>query len=483
MSATSLTADRSVFERYLDDVVASAAATGGQVELPDHPQPVIQPGDLERALNNPRVLFSSTDQGESRERLRLLCTFALWLRYSPPGHVPPHLASRAARLRFTVWTLPPRMNWEQWRSLTLKWSWSPRDDLPRSQEGDYLPLSRDMVLAEAQAARDDWLARLNAWEDDPWLAARHQREPRKLESDLRWLTTTWPRPRRGEPDWPGGPSCLKLEPKGVKDRSAYRRVATDLAELHWLPRGSLHSASAALLPERPVIRLLTWLFPLAALTVVGLFAATLLPATALAVVGLSVDTLVSAAVWSALILLTLGFVAAGLMPSRLIGLALLRIPAAAAVGQVVLLSLTPRWWLAPSGWTVGAGLLGIAALYLVLESRLHGALRRWAYPRGLLIAGIGALYAFLLSLVVLAFVAPSVAERGECLAGWWSADPWSVRPLINEGCDGQAAAPAGVLLLMTGWSLAVGLAAQILWDDRPVTAPLGRLRRVRGSMP
>jgi len=40
-----------------------------------------------------------------------------------------------------------------------------------------------------------------------------------------------------------------------------------------------------------------------------------------------------------------------------------------------------------------------------------------------------------------------------------------------------------VLLLMTGWSLAVGLAAQILWDDRPVTAPLGRLRRVRGSTP
>jgi len=455
----------SVFERYLNDVLASAAATGGQVRLPEHPQPLIQPGDLERALNNPRTLFPP-EQSEPREQLRLLCTFALWLRYSPPGHVPLHLASRAARLRFVVWTLPPRTGWQEWRSLTLEWSWtgSPGVD-------DYIPLSQETVLAEARAARDDWLAHLNGWEDDPWLAARHQRDPGRLESDLRWLTTTWPRPRRGTPAaWPGGPGYLNLQPEGVQDRSAYHRVATDLAELHWLPRGSLRSASAALLPDRPVARLLPWLFPLAALAVVGLFAGRLVPA----------------AVWSALVLLVLGVAVAGAVPSRLTGLTLLRIPAAAAVGQVVLLSLTPRWWLAPSGWTIGAGLLVIAALYLVLESRLHGARRWWAYPRGLVVAAIGALYAFVLSLVVLAFVAPSVAERGECLAGWWSLDPWSARTLVGNCADlngGQAAAPAGVLLLMTGWSLAVGLAAQILWDDRPVTAPLGRLRRVRGSTP
>ena len=462
---------RAVFERYLDDVVASADAAGAQVELPDHPQPVIRPGDLERSLDNPRVLFPSTDQGEPRERLRLLCTFALWLRHSPPGHVPRNLASRAARLRFAVWTLPPRTNWEQWRSLTLEWSWSP---------GDHIKLSREMVLAEAQAARDDWLAQLNAWEDDPWLADRHQREPTSLESDLRWLTTTWPRPRRGQPAWPGKGGYLTLEPEGVKDRSAYQRVATEVAELHWLPRGSLRSATAALLPR--LARFLPWLGPLAALVVVGLFVGTLVPAA-----GPFVGALVCVAAWSALGLLTLGLGVAGAMPSRVIGLALLRIPAAVAVGQVVLLSLTPRWWLAPAGWRVGAGLLGIAALYLVLESRLHGARRWWAYPRGLVIAGIGALYSFVLSLVVLAFVAPSVAERGECLDRWWSASPWAARTLTLEGCTelngGQAAAPAGVLLLMTGWSLAVGLAAQILWDDRPVTAPLGRLRRVRGVTP
>jgi hypothetical protein len=139
---------------------------------------------------------------------------------------------------------------------------------------------------------------------------------------------------------------------------------------------------------------------------------------------------------------------------------------------------------APWGWPVGAGLLLLAAFYLVLEARLHGAGRAWAYLRGLAVAAIGAGHAFVLSLVVLAFVAPVVAERGDCLSGWWAASPWAARTL-GSGCTdlggGHGEAPAAVLVVMTGWSLAVGLAAQILWDDRPVTAPLGRLRRVRGA--
>ncbi|MGH4000917.1 MAG: hypothetical protein ACRDTJ_26045, partial [Pseudonocardiaceae bacterium] len=380
-----------VFGRYLDRVlVTTPASDGDRVRLPESPRR-IQLGDIERALDDPRLLFSA-DQNDPRDQLRRLFLFALWLRYSPPDYLPRHVQSRAARFRFGVWSLPPRLDWPP-ESPPLKVAWSMCSP---GGENDYVVASRELVLAEARAARDDWLAQLNAWEDDPWLAARHQRDPGRLEADLRWLTTTWP--RCGEPAWLDAPGYLNLEPDGVKDRSAYHRVATDLAELHWLPRGSLRSATAALLPDHRVARLLPWLFPLAALAVVGLF----------------VGTLVPAAMWSALGLLVLGIGLAGALPSRLSGLALLRIPAAAAVGQVVLLRLTPRWWLAPSGWTVGAGLLVLAGFYLVLESRLHGARRCWAYPRGLVIAGIGALYAFLLSLVVLAFVAPSVAERGEC---------------------------------------------------------------------
>jgi hypothetical protein len=439
------------------------------VVLPGGPRR-IRPDDLERALDDPRILFPRTAQDDLRERLRVLFHFALWLRYSPP--VPQHLASRAARLRFEVWSLPPRLGWRGWRSMPVPWSMAepPQDRRPTE-------LSKRRVLAEARAARDDWLTHLNNWEDDPWLAARHQRDPGALEADLRWLTTTWPRPPRDEPPWPDRPRYLDLEPEGSQDRSAYQRVATDLAELHWLPRGSLRSASAALLPHGRVRRFLPWLFPLGALLAVGLFVSTLVWATA---------WLVPAAVGVAAGVLVVGIGVAGAVPSRLSALGLLRIPAAVAVGQVVLLSLTPRWWLASSGWVVGAGLLVVAALYLVLESRLHGARLRWAYPRGLVLAGIAACYAFVLSLVVLAFVAPSVAERGECLNGWWSGNPWSARalePACAELNGGQAGAPAGVLLLMSGWSLAVGLAAQILWDDRPLTAPLGRLRRVRGARP
>jgi len=466
VSPGSHTEHRAVFERYLDEVLVNAQTPAGRrVLLPESPRR-LQLDDLERALGDPRILFSPGDQDEPRERLRVLFHFALWLRNSPPEYVPRHLASRAARFRFGVWSLPPRMGWPGWRSMTVAWSAA-----EPSRPDDRVVLSRELVLAEARAARDDWLAHLNGWEDDPWLAARHQRDPGGLESDLRWLTTTWPRRPRGEPAWPGDPGYLDLEPEGVQDRNAYRRVATDVAELHWLPRGSLRSATATLLPDHRVARLLPWLCPLIALIVVGLFVAT--PGRAAALVALG--------------LLVAGIGVAGAVPSRLTGLGLLRIPAAAAVGQVVLLSLTPRWWLAPRGWTVGAGLLVIAALYLVLESRLHGAQRWWAYPRGLVIAGIGAGYAFALSLVVFTFVAPWVAERGECLGGWWSASRWSARALTHSCSQqlnvGEAAAPAGVLLLMTGWSLAVGLAAQILWDDRPVTAPLGRLRRVRGSTP
>jgi len=46
-----------VFERYLNEVLASVPELGAQVYLPDHPQPIIQPSDLERALDQPRTLF------------------------------------------------------------------------------------------------------------------------------------------------------------------------------------------------------------------------------------------------------------------------------------------------------------------------------------------------------------------------------------------------------------------------------------------
>lgn len=454
MSAGVPTGCGPVFERYLDEVLVSGppGEVGAQVKTPRHSQPTIPSRDLERALNDPRVLFSAGDRGDPRRQLWRLYAFALWLRHSPPGHIPRHLESRAARLRFGIWSLPVRMDWPpEWRALKVPWSVTGPPGV-----GDYVDFSQELVLAEARAARDDWRAWLSACDEDPWLAARQE----KVESDLRWLHTTWPPSQGGARPWMISPNPLKL---GDDDL-----LATDPAVQDWLLRGSPRAAAAALAPGYPRAWLFLWLFPLASLGVTVLF----------------MVTLVQTAAFLALVLLVLGIGLAGATPSRLTDLALLRIPAAVAVGQVVLISLTDRWWLAPWGWTVGAGLLVIAWFYLVLESRLNGAGPQ-AYRRGAVIAVVGALHAFVLSLVVLRFVAPVMADHGECLVDWWKVNPWSVRTLqhcpdLNRG---YAEASFGVLVLMTGWSLAVGLVAQILWDDRPVTAPLGRQRRVRGATP
>lgn len=112
-----------------------------------------------------------------------------------------------------------------------------------------------------------------------------------------------------------------------------------------------------------------------------------------------------------------------------------------------------------------------------------------ASRRALGITLLGALHAAVLSLVVLGFVAPAMGEHGECLDGWWRSSPFATRPLAGIGTcvqtlnQDRAAAPAGVLLLMTGWSFAIGLATQVLWNDQTVTAPLGRRRWIKGGKP
>ena len=50
-------------------------------------------------------------------------------------------------------------------------------------------------------------------------------------------------------------------------------------------------------------------------------------------------------------------------------------------------------------------------------------------------------------------------ELGQTIAEWWPDD----------------------VLHLTGCSSAVGVPAQVLWESRSLTVPLGRLQRVRGS--
>jgi len=411
-----------------------------------------------RLLDDP-TRIRGFDRYSASRKAEALTQLAVWLDTLPVGALPARLRSRAARLRFLVWSLPFRV--------TVPGSSVLATDA--SVDNRSIALTEDAVLERARAAREDWLAYLRGWEDDPWLATQHATNAAEFEADLLWLTENWPT----DPHLAHGRLALVPRHATSADRAEdHQRAAADIVETQWLPRSSLLGAARAFAPGARPARWLPWLLPLPPAVVAALFS-----------VGV-----VLPALWLAVGVLAAVMVVA-VLAARRSSLLLLRIPAAAGVGTVALLSFTTRWWLAADAWHVGAGLLGVSGLYLLLEARLHGATLGRAAGRAAVLLTIATLYAFVLNLTVLGMVAPSIADSGQCLAGWWHHPPWQPLPLSDDPLCVQAvtprvAAPSGlVLVTMTGWSLAIGLAAQILWDDRPVTAPLGRLRRVRGGQP
>jgi hypothetical protein len=448
------------FTTYIRDVLTIEPRPAAD-PLPVPTGPGELPYDrLRDVLHDPRVLFRDPPHATApRDQMRRLIGFALWLGSAGDGLIAADLASRAARFRFLVWSLPARRPEFSVENLGLR-----RVTWP-SRVADFTAIDDKFVREQARAARQDWLAHLAVAEDDPWLAARQQSGDATFEQDLRWLTAAWP----GEP---GHLNLASRTASAADERDDQRRVAVDIAEDHWLPRGAVFRAATEIMSGN------RWKGGLALLA---------FPAASAVLLAL---LLIGHADWArcgSLLVVVAAMAAILVVPRRLDALALLRIPAAVAAGEAVLVSLTSRWWLAPGGWKIGVGLLAAAAWYVVLEIRLHGAPLIRAVCRGGMVTLVGASYAFVLSVFVLGFVTPSTGEHGECLAGWWNANPRIERSLDRQCAEalGQpvAAAPAGVLLLMTGWSFALGLAAQILWDDRPVTAPLGRIRRAKGAKP
>lgn len=432
-------------------------------------QIVAAPGELARmdlefldlALADPRVLAGRDGVRPSApaDRLRLMLRFALWLRLAPPHLLPAEFASRAARFRFLVWTLCPRLGWPDELKVGTVSFLAPSEPTDRE-------VSRRMVLEEARAARTDWLGYLENREADSWLATRQATNPDLIEADLRWVTSTWVRSR-----WGCGEKRLELLPGEAAGRADHLAIAQLVVEQHWISRGAVFAATRAFFPGR----WWRWLVPLAG------------PLAAVAPVVLLVGR-GDAARWLAAALGAAAVLVAALVQSPYVALGLARVPAAVTVGEAVLLSLTPRWWLADHGWMVGVGLLVPALGYLAYDSQAYGSRPPRAALRGAGLLAVGVLYAFSISIAVFGFVAPAVGERGECLDRWWTVGAFEHRhptPECARKLDlpkgAELPATAGVLMLMAGWSLAVGLAAQILWDDRPVSAPLGRVRRVRGA--
>lgn len=447
-----------VLDRYVDHLLVTESRTPPRRFAPPVGRETRPLSDIAALLADPRGTWGPHD-----DPLRSLVVVALWLGEQPENRLG-DLGSRAARFRFLVWSLFPR----------LVAAGLPEPELGRvAWPGDQdTTISAEFIRAQARVARRDWMSYMDEWEDDPWLSARQAAGAGLVEYDLRWISTTWPRSRRrNRGAWPAGPCWLDLGSPAARPDVRYgdhRRVAADLAERHWLPGLSILGAAAAFFPHRPTRQAAVLVYPALAILVLAAFTSGF-----------------DQARWLAAALCGTGLVAVVLLPSRLDALALLRTPATAAIGAAVLLSLTPRWWIDLRGWVVGVALLVGSVAYLAVDARFHGVPRWRAFGRAAGVAGVGALHAAMVCLVVLGFVAPTVAENGQCLAGWWTAHPWTIRPLGTDCGEvlntASAAAPAGVLVLMAGWAFALGLVAQVLWEDRGVTAPLGRARRRRGA--
>lgn len=90
-----------------------------------------------------------------------------------------------------------------------------------------------------------------------------------------------------------------------------------------------------------------------------------------------------------------------------------------------------------------------------------------AIARALGVTVTGAMHALMVSLVGLIVIAPPFVPSGFQFHRIWTTVSHS-----------QAAT---LLALATGWCLAFGVFTQVLWDARPITAPLEHLSWRRGK--
>jgi hypothetical protein len=147
---------------------------------------------------------------------------------------------------------------------------------------------------------------------------------------------------------------------------------------------------------------------------------------------------------------------------------MLRWPAAAALGLIALAGLNPHWWRDLTGPTVAkwglpwppALLATVSYGYLLIEARNHAVTGRTALGRALrvMLGGLG--HAGLVSLVGVVAILPAFADPG---------DGPGLHHLFTAANREKALL---VWATASGWCLAAGVFSQILWDDRPITAPL-----------
>ncbi|WP_435106641.1 hypothetical protein [Nocardiopsis synnemataformans] len=415
-----------------------------------------------------------------------VCSDLLWEYVSsdaPRARGHRHLLPLAARTRFLALSEPFRQRdspvWED------------------PHEGELAHVFGHGTWAElvrgAREARESWRVQLNQYQSVPLL---DQASPSMLEDELRLLAF--------ESSFSGEPLVLaELAEAPTGPRSvppADRAVLEEVVEQHLLPRFAAGHAWAAVTGWK---RRTPACGPLVLFGLTGLAA---LVAVVLAVVALTVDGLgfLPALVAAAFFYLLVG--AGTVTYGRFWAMPLmLRLPAAAAVGLIVLVALHPDWWTSVS---VGGQLLGLSLLlvgasfgYLLVEARNHnsgqsqaGKTERWKDARRVLgraasVTFTGLAHAFLVALLGMAVIAPVFSEEGGKLtAVWYGPDASaSEEPVAaaeqptgtqTDGTeqDPSAPDPLAILVAATAWCLAAGVFSQILWDDQPITAPLAHRR-------
>ena len=147
---------------------------------------------------------------------------------------------------------------------------------------------------------------------------------------------------------------------------------------------------------------------------------------------------------------------------------LMRWPAAAGLGMLALSGLNGDWWRgdrppgsAPGGVGVPHAavlLLVVAYGYLTLQARNHGVAGWASVRRAGGVLAVGVVHALLVALLALVVVLPAFCEGGTDLVS-----------IFTGGRQGRART---CLLSATAWGLAAGVLTQVLWDERPITAPL-----------
>lgn len=345
----------------------------------------------------------------------------------------------AARMRFLVLSEPMRA-----RGQTDATLWAVGSE--RGGNGDlqntFGPDSWTDLVGRCRQARREWQDCLDTYQSHPLL--RHAR-PDDLEQELRAIVFGDGRSRP-----------LVLSVRNLAERAPVAPedtlVITDSIERHLLPRFAVGSvARLALYDDRSAWQ---WMRRLLAAAVAG---------TGLASAACAAALLVHPAVRLALLCYALLGVGVAVLPAEWGMMWLLRMPAASAVGVFALIAVIASGWVQSprAGWTGAAVLLAVSFGYLLAEVRNHGVARRAAPPRALLVTVIGAVHALMVSMIGLVLVAPALVQSGDPLEKLWA----------NPGY----AHTGTVIVVSAAWCLAVGVFSQILWDDRPITAPLAHL--------